>query len=234
MLDVTWSTIALTVVLALAAWGAGAVTAGGAVTGGIVAWLLLHAFGWGAWLLVGAGLVLTTGATRVGSARKTAAGIAEPRRGRRAAANIAANLGVAAAAGAIAVATGERTWTAVAAVASIATSVSDTVATEIGQASNGTPRLVTTWRRVPAGTPGAVSWQGLLAGSVAAIVLAAIAGATAMVDARAIVPVAGAAIAASVLEGTIATTLEARGWIDNNGVNLAASLVGAVLAVLFS
>lgn len=232
MLDIAWWAVSLSAGLAAVAWRVRAVTAGGAVTGGIAALLMLHAFGWGAWLLVGAGLVLTMGATRLGRARKTAAGIAEPRRGQRAAANIAANLGAAAAT--IAIITGERVLTAIAATASIATSVGDTVATEVGQASGATPRLVTTWRRVPSGTPGAVSWQGWLSGSLAALALAATAGATAVVDARAVLPIAVAASVASALEGAIALTAEARGWIGNNGVNLAASVIGAVLALLLS
>jgi uncharacterized protein (TIGR00297 family) len=49
------------------------------------------------------------------------------------------------------------------AIASLAAVNADTWATEIGSLQRGSPWMVTTLRRVPAGTSGAVSWLGLLA-----------------------------------------------------------------------
>lgn len=234
----TWSivepnlrwTVPLNIGFAAIAWRARVVTLAAALAGGTIAWLLLAAFGWGAWLVIGFALVLTAAATRVGHTRKSQAGIAEARHGQRGVANIIANTGTAGVAAMAALCVGDPALPALVAVASLATSVGDTVATEIGQASRGTPRLVTSWRRVRAGTPGAVSAQGLGAGASAAMLVALMAGATGMIAPRAIIVIAICAVVASLLEGVIAITAETRGWIDNDGVNLISSIIGAALS----
>ena len=56
-------------------------------------------------------------------------------------------------------------------VAAMAEATADTVSAELGQVLGGTPWMITSLRRVPAGTDGAVSLLGTLAGAVAAAVL---------------------------------------------------------------
>ena len=75
---------------------------------------------------------LTFAATRAGRARKAAAGLAEARQGRKAA-QVLANLGVA----------GLFATEPVLLLAALAEATADTVASEIGQAFGGTPRLLT-------------------------------------------------------------------------------------------
>ena len=61
-----------------------------------------------------------------------------------------------------------------AALAAFATAASDTVASEIGQAYGRTHVLITTFRRVPAGTDGAVSIEGTLTGIAASVAVTAV------------------------------------------------------------
>lgn len=215
---------------ALAAWAWRSFSAGAAAIGLILACAIVAAFGVGGLVWLAVGLVLTVAATRLGHARKAAAGIAQPHEGRRGAGNVLANVGPSAAAAFVA-ATSDTTLAGIACVAALATSVGDTVATEIGQASRGLPRLLTTGARVPAGTPGAVSLGGVAAGTAAALVLAASGALAGMMPSAAVGTVVVCAVAASLAEGVLAVTLEAGGWLDNDGVNLVAALTGAILAV---
>ena len=70
-----------------------------------------------------------------------------------------------------------------------------------------------------------------MAGGLAAIVLAAFAGATRLIAPSTVVVVAGAAFAALLLESLISRAFELPGWIDNDGVNLVATLVGSALTL---
>lgn len=222
---------AFSILMASLAWRAAVVTSGGALAGGVVGLLVYAAFGWSGWLLLGAGLATTAAATRLGHARKYAAGLAEGRGGRRASGNIVANTGVAGAAAIVALGSDLDVYAAIAAAAAIVTAVSDTVSTETGQVWGKRPRLVTSLRQVPPGTSGAVSVQGLAAGASSALLLSVFAASSGLVvGAAATLIVATAAIAASLIEGVVAIVVERRGWLDNDGVNLLNAAIGAGLA----
>jgi uncharacterized protein (TIGR00297 family) len=57
-------------------------------------------------------------------------------------------------------------------VASLGAAFADTAESELGQLARRTPRLITTLRKVPPGTDGAISTSGTLAGLVAAGLIA--------------------------------------------------------------
>jgi uncharacterized protein (TIGR00297 family) len=124
-------------------------------------------------------------ATRLGRAKKVRLGTAEDRRG-RSAAQIAANLGMAA----LVCSEVVQSWLADAhwvsrahampvsmfavGVATLAEAAADTVSSEIGQVLGGRPRMITTLRAAEPGTDGAMSLAGTLAGMVAAGIVAGI------------------------------------------------------------
>ena len=172
--------------------------------------------------------------------------------GRRNARQVLANGGVAAAA-ALA-----GSWPAAA--GAIAAAAADTWATEIGSFSPAPPRLVTTWERVTRGASGGITALGSAGGVAGAVAIAALAfvveprgaapGSAVLVGAG----VAGT-LADSLLGATVQGLYECPGcrarserrdtvchapvrlvrgrrWLDNDGVNLAATLVGAAVGAL--
>ena len=116
--------------------------------------------------------------------------------------------------------------------AALAEATADTVSSELGQAFGGTPWMVTTLRRVPAGTDGAVSGLGTVAGVVGAALVTA-AGAWSMrLDLRQ----AGAALAGGVggllFDSVLGATVERRGWVNNDLVNFASTAFAAGVALV--
>ncbi len=101
-------------------------------------------------------------------------GKAEEAGGRRGAANVFANVSVAAFCVAIAaLAPGSAAAWRLAAAAALATALMDTMGTEVGQAIRTPTVLLPDFRRVPPGTDGAVSVAGTAAGLAAAALFAA-------------------------------------------------------------
>ena len=165
-------------------------------------------------------------------------GIAEENEGARGSGNVLANslAGLAAVLGAAA----SPTMTALPRVlflfafaGSVAAATSDTLSSEIGGVFDG-PRLITTFERVEPGTDGAVTWQGELAGVAGAALIAAITFAVF----ESVTPVgAGVVFAAGFLGMTVdsllGATVEGR-LLENEGVNFAATLAGALAAGAFA
>ena len=125
--------------------------------------------------------VLTYLATRFRRQGKAKIGNAEAKSGRNAA-QVAANIGVASLVMPVLmspnwVLQSGHGWQIAgfavlpAMVAALAEAAADTVSSEIGQAVGGEPRMLTTWREVPAGTDGAISFKGTLAGLAAGLLI---------------------------------------------------------------
>jgi uncharacterized protein (TIGR00297 family) len=224
--------LAWTLPCAIGAWAIGGVSISGAIAGALVGVLILACAGWPAWWLLGSTFLVTTIATKLGASRKSAMGIAEPKRGRRGASGIVANTAVAAIAALLIAADPAAPTPRMMLAAALITAGSDSVASEIGKAWGRTTRVIWTGRRVPPGTDGAVSMTGTMAGMLSSFALSGAAAALALLNARAVASVALASVVASLLEGILAVTLERRGWLDNDGVNFVATGLGAALAVV--
>lgn len=115
-------------------------------------------------------------------------------------------------------------------VGSLATAQADTWATEVGARSARPPKLITSGRTVPAGTSGGVTWLGTGAGLFGALVLAGL-GIALGVSPRIAALGIPVGVLGMMLDSVLGATLETRSWLDNDGVNLAATSVGAVTAV---
>ena len=225
--------VGLAVNIGLAALGflTASISLSGALVGlglGTVVWSCLD---WRGYLLLLAFFVIGTGTTRLGFQRKESLGLAEARRGRRGARNAIANMGVAAVCALLAVFTPLRELFVLAFAGSFAAATADTLESEIGQLWGGRPRLLTTWRAVPAGTDGGVSAVGTLAGAAGALVLSGLGWAVGFYAARGFVAVATAGFLATILESPIGATLERAGLLGNDAVNTLNPLAGALLAV---
>lgn len=185
-------------------------------------------------------LLLTLAATRFGRARKRELGVAEGPRGRNAA-QVAANLGPAVIASVgLSLVSAFTVFGFIAPIAmrlaiaaALAEAAADTLSSEIGEVLGGEPRLITTLRRVPAGTDGAISLDGTIAGLTAAGIVAAVASLSFGLTEKGGAVVALAAVAGLFIDSLLGAILERRGWLNNDAVNFLSSLAAAILAALF-
>jgi uncharacterized protein (TIGR00297 family) len=149
------------------AYALGMVSWGGALGGfavGIVTYTCLGPQGFAVLALFVLG---GSALTRLGYRSKERRGIAQPHQGRRGARNALANCAIALLCALLAVSFTSEAFTA-AFVASLGAAFADTAESEVGQLARRTPRLITTLRKVPPGTDGAISLPGTFAGLVTA------------------------------------------------------------------
>jgi len=180
--------------------------------------------------------------------------LAERRGPRRTARQVLANGGVAAVAALL------GAWPAAA--GAIAAAAADTWATEIGAFSPLPPRLITSGRRVTRGTSGGITALGTLGGVAGAATIAWLAHALGPRGAApGLATLTGAGVAGMLADSLLGATLQGRyrcpacdarfergntvchepvlltggwRWLDNDGVNLAATLCGAAVALVGS
>jgi len=223
--------IGVNAVTAALGYLAKSVSLSGALAGAAVGAVIYVGGGAGAWGLLFATFIAASVTSRLGIARKEALGIAEERGGRRGAGNAIANCGVAAAAAIVALTTPHTAPALLALVAALTAGGSDTVASEIGKAWGRSTFLVTTFRRVTPGTPGAMSLEGTAAGVLAALALAAIGVAFSLVPGSAIFAVVAGATIGALVESALGATLEGPGILNNDMLNFITTAVAAVVAL---
>jgi uncharacterized protein (TIGR00297 family) len=242
-------------VIAAAAWRAGSLSRSGVAAALFVGTIAIAAgWTWGALLIVY--FISSSLLSRVGAPLKAQrSGSVVQKAGARDAAQVLANGAVFALAALLQVMHPSVLWLAAGAGA-LASSAADTWGTEIGMLSKSLPRMITTWRTVPTGTSGGVSALGLgatVAGalfiSVAAwlvhrnvhVALAVLLGGLA----GALVDSFGGALWQSRRHcahcqraterlvhdcGTRTERAGGMGWLNNDGVNAACTLVGSLVA----
>lgn len=242
--------------IALAAWRAGSLSRSGAVAALFIGTLAVAAeWEWGALLILY--FVSSSLLSRMGAAVKAQRGgsIVE-KSGARDATQVLANGAVFAVAAALQLAHPSVQWLAAGAGA-LAASAADTWGTEIGMLSKSPPRMITTWRVVPTGTSGGVSALGLaaiVAGALFiavtawllhrnawvafAVLLGGLAGALvdsfggALWQSRRVCTLCGSATERVVHDCGMRTEREGGlGWLDNDGINAACTLVGALISL---
>lgn len=157
-------------------------------------------------------------------------GIAERPEGRKAS-QVSANLGIAAGCALLYRLSHRNSLFLLAMTAAFAEAGADTVSSELGQAADRLPRLITTWESVPAGTDGAVSVIGTLAGVVSAAVIVAISIGAGLLPWQYLTSCLSAAVVGMFFDSLIGASLERQGRIGNDAVNLLSTLLAAILAV---
>ena len=112
----------------------------------------------------------------------------------------------------------------------LAAANADTWATEIGRFSPTSPRLITNGARVPAGTDGGMTLLGTTAGIAGAGLIAAL---SYVFGQRGALAIAVAGVVGMLVDSLLGATVQGKvRWMDNDAVNLAATLTGAACAAL--
>jgi len=206
------------------------VAADGAVAGAVVCFVLLLSAGMAGFAVLLCLFALTWASTKFGYVRKQRLGIAEKPSGRDAQ-QVLANLGVAAACAVAFRLTGSGRFL-VAMGAALAEAAADTVSSEIGQAIGGAPRLITNWSRVPAGTNGAVTLTGSVAGVLAATIVSLVCWITGIFGVRSALVCGTSGILGTIADSVLGATIERRPLLGNNGVNLISTVVASSIALV--
>lgn len=224
--------VAVTTAFAGGAWLLRGVTAGGALAGLVISFTVFVTAGAGGFAALVTVFMVAWLTTRIGARRKRALGLADDMRGRTAA-QVLANLGVAAAFSLASAAT-QRVWLLLPAMAALAEAAADTAASECGEALSARAYLITSMRAVRPGVDGGISLPGTLAAMAAAAAVASVAAAAGVVAWSALPLVAGAAVLGTAVDSVLGATLEDRGVLGNDGVNLAGTLSASAIALLLA
>ncbi|MFN2387550.1 MAG: TIGR00297 family protein, partial [Thermoanaerobaculia bacterium] len=220
--------------VALLMWFLRAVTVGGAVAGFLIGSLILALGGWAAYGVLWTFFLAGTLATRLGYRIKAARGVAQTRGGRRGASHAVANCVVAA--GILVATAGYRPFYPDLLIAgfagAFAAALSDTMATEVGGLYGRRPFSPLRLERLPAGTPGAVSWPGLIASLAGAAIVAVAARAMGLISSPLPWAVATAGFLGSFAESAVNDLARRQGWrLDHELANGFNTFVGAMAAM---
>ncbi|MFP4694446.1 MAG: TIGR00297 family protein [Halothece sp.] len=202
---------------------------------GVIIWGIL---GWQGYMIVGFYFLVGSAVTRIGSAEKEAAGIAEKRSGARGPENVWGSALVATICAIALFLNQINNFTLIstpvlllAYVASFSTKLSDTTASEVGKAYGKRTFLITTLKPVSPGTEGAISLEGTLAGIFASAVIAVLGWAVGLISPVGILYCIVAAFIATNLESLIGATLQEKfNFLTNEVVNVINTFFGAIIA----
>lgn len=208
----------------LAARLAQGVNTSGALAGAAVAFVVANRNLLMFWILLIV-FAVTLAATRAGAARKLTLQVAERKSG-RSASQVMANLGIAM----LILAIPTLSLAYVMALAAMAELTADTLSSEIGAGYSEKTFLITNWKAVPAGTDGGISLTGTAAGLLGAIIVAACAGASGLIQWHGSIVIASAGAAGMLADSMLGATLERRGYLNNDLVNLFGTASAAALA----
>ncbi len=113
---------------------------------------------------------------------------------------------------------------------SVATACGDTLASEIGETCKGEPRMITTFKKARAGTDGAVSHLGEGAAFFGAAAIAFLAYLLIKNDFGLVIAVIAGGFIGTNIDSVLGATLQRKGFLSNNGVNLFATISGAFIS----
>ena len=117
-------------------------------------------------------------------------------------------------------------------IASVATANGDTLASEIGETSRSNPRMITTLKETEPGVDGGVTPLGEAASIAGALIIGILAAVTGMTGPFGIVVGAICGFLGTNFDSFLGATLQRRGILSNNGVNLAATAFGALVGAV--
>jgi len=117
-------------------------------------------------------------------------------------------------------------------IASVATANGDTLASEIGETSRSKPRMITTLKETEPGVDGGITPLGEAASLAGAVIIGLLATGMGMAGVFGIVVAAIGGFLGTNFDSLLGATLQSRGILSNNGVNLVATAFGALVGGL--
>src|ERR1700694_4290064 len=218
--------VVITLAFAIVGRLAHGVSTSGAAAGAMIAFLMavrgLRMF----WILLVV-FAVTLAATRLRGPRKKQLRVAESQNG-RSASQVMANLGIA---GLIMAIPAFGFWR-ILALAALAEAAADTASSEIGTAFQGNTVLITSGKSVTPGVDGGISLNGTLAAMLAAAIRAACVMAFGLTSGAEAATVACAGTLGMVVDSVLGATLERRGYLNNDLVNLFGTSSAVLIAWL--
>lgn len=218
--------LATTIGFAVAARLARGVNTSGAIAGAMLTFVMASCDLRILWVVLVVFLI-TLAATRAGKSRKRNLKLAEAESG-RSASQVMANLGVAT----LLLALPWREPGYLPALAALVEAAADTTSSEIGPAFSFRTVLITTWKAVSPGTDGGISLGGTVAGVIAALFVAASTVALGLASIFPATLVACAGVAGMLMDSVLGATLERRGYLNNDAVNLLGTAAAGLVAWL--
>ena len=116
---------------------------------------------------------------------------------------------------------------------SLATSLADTMSSEVGMLSKSKPIMITTFKRTKTGKNGGVTFLGNSV-ALASSVMMGLFGLLIIPDVKIVVIVAIAGFCGMLIDSLIGAIFENKGHIGNDGTNFVASALGGTIAVALS
>ena len=121
--------------------------------------------------------------------------------------------------------------------ASLATKLADTFASEIGKAYGKTTFLITNLKRAEPGTEGAISVEGTVAALVGGLLLSLCGWGLGFISLPAVAVSSVAAFVATNIESLLGATLQEKEgleWITNEVINFMNTTIGAAIAIVMA
>jgi uncharacterized protein (TIGR00297 family) len=206
-------------------------TVAGALTGGCLAGMLYKGAGIGGIVMLAAFFIAGSAATAFGRSKKEKLGIAEKNKGQRTAWQVLANGGVAGLAGLLSWLNPEQAvlWQ-LAAAASLASASADTLSSELGSIYGKSFYNILTFKKDTCGLDGVVSLEGTLWGIAGSALIAILYIAFYGYSPLALwILLAG--FIGNIADSILGASLERKGWIRNDLVNLLNTLIAALAGI---
>lgn len=121
---------------------------------------------------------------------------------------------------------------AIAFIASVATALGDTMASEIGKTAKNV-YLITNFKKVKPGTNGGISTIGEIGAVLGCILVSLIAFSLGIMPLSFLLPVTLSALIAIHIDSILGATLETRGYLNNSAVNFLATLSAGFICLSF-
>ena len=205
-------------------------TLAGGLTGGLIACGIYLGAGFTGIAMLGTFFILGTLATSLGMKTKHMLGVAEHDKGRRTAGQVIANGGIAGILGLLAwIYPHQSNILAVMMAASLSSATADTLSSELGTVYGKRFYNILTLCKDKRGANGVISAEGTLAGIAGSFIIAAVYSIGFTFSSFIWIVLAGTL--GNFADSLLGATLERKGYIGNNTVNLLNTLTAAILAL---